>query len=188
MHDRADREGEHRRAETDRAAERPTGGEHDDLDACAHQPQRVARAAIPVISPSRGPGPSPAPMYSAEPIPKANTPATISAIFRARSSGSGRWGRTTLTVPPMSTALRIVPRPGRTRSGIHSRSRAKPTMMITLPTPIPVWRLMPLCSTSHGAKPMSAATISATPVPAMTRPPTHCATRRVIDEGIAPRR
>ena len=111
-------------------------------------------------------------MYIAVPIAKATTPAVISTNCHAVSSVRAAGG-TTFTVQPMSTALRIVPIPGRTRSGIHTASRAKPTMMITVPTAMPVRRLIPLCSTSHGASPMSAAMIEAIPSPQTIRPTTH---------------
>ena len=57
-------------------------------------------------------------------------------------------------------------------------------MMITVPTAIPVCRLIPLCSTSHGARPMSAAMIRAIPRPQTTSPTTHWTIRNVIDDGI----
>ena len=57
-------------------------------------------------------------------------------------------------------------------------------MMITVPTAIPVCRLMPLCNTSHGARPMSAAMIRAIPSPQMISPTTHWAIRNVNDDGI----
>ena len=42
--------------------------------------------------------------------------------------------------------------------------------LLTVPIEIPVCREMPWCSTSHGASPRSARTISAMPMPKHTRP------------------
>ena len=101
------------------------------------------------------------------------TPAHISANCHTGWSGSGRWGRATLTVKPMSTVLSSVPRPGRTCRGSHRTSTAQPTRTMTVPTEIPVCSLMPTCSTSHGARPMSAARIRAIPSPPINSPATQ---------------
>ena len=59
-------------------------------------------------------------------------------------------------------------------------------MMITVPTAIPVWRLIPLCSTSHGEADVSG-NDQGDPDPQMISPTTHWAIRQVSDDGIARR-
>ena len=63
-------------------------------------------------------------------------------------------------VPPMTIALLTVPTPGRSRSGIHSSSTARPTRIDHVPIGIPVCRESPWCSTSHGTRPYPPSTSS----------------------------
>ena len=54
---------------------------------------------------------------------------------------------------PTSRMLAIVPTPGFCRSGIHSSSTRKPTMLVTQPMPMPVWIDRPCAKTVHGSTP-----------------------------------
>ncbi len=71
----------------------------------------------------------------------------------------------TCSATAITTALLIVPRPGRSRSGIHSRSTV--TLMMNVDMPIEMGRreLMPSASTVHGAFPRVDETSMASPVP-----------------------
>ncbi|KRE94773.1 hypothetical protein ASG76_10300 [Nocardioides sp. Soil774] len=59
----------------------------------------------------------------------------------------------------------IVPRPGTSRSGIHSSSTTKLNSTTALPSVIGTWRTTPECSTSHGARPRAPRTIMASETP-----------------------
>ena len=64
---------------------------------------------------------------------------------------------------PTRRMFATVPRPGRWRSGIQSSSTRKPTMFVTQPMPMPVWREIPCANTVHGSRPMPARTMIAQP-------------------------
>src|SRR6185437_15049122 len=96
------------------------------------------RAANPVISPSRGPGPRPAPMYMPVATPFSTTPDAMTATCTGSECGGGTTARTRSITAPTSTTLHSVPRPGRCRSGIQSSSTTAPTMIAQVPTGTPV--------------------------------------------------
>ena len=73
----------------------------------------------------------------------------------------------------MSRALRIVPRPGRTLSGIHSRSSRAPVIKMIDPTLSPVSSLTPVWNTSQGAAPSLARISNVIPKPKRKRPKTQ---------------
>jgi hypothetical protein len=91
------------------------------------------RATSPVIRPSRGPGPRPAPMYSApaSALPTMASASTTIRTVRLLNSGSTR--SVASVVKPMMAAFATVPMPGRCRSGIQSNSTNTDTMVITVP-------------------------------------------------------
>ena len=123
-------------------------------------------------------------MYIAVPTPKATTPLEHLDELPSNGVGLRKMGEGDVHGDTDEHGVEDRAEPGRTPSGIHSRSRAKPTMTITVPTAMPVCRLMPLCSTSHGARPMSPAMMRAIPMPQIVSPTTHCRMRTVNEDGI----
>ncbi len=105
------------------------------------------------------------------------TPPIIITTRATNISGSGMSGSMTPTTSPISNALSTVPSPADSRRGIHSNSRAMPTMMMMTPTDHPVSSLMPVWKTSHGAAPKFASISSAIPIPNNESPATHRAMR-----------
>ncbi|SNS31842.1 hypothetical protein SAMN05421642_101569 [Rhodococcoides kyotonense] len=91
------------------------------------------RATNPVIRPSRGPGPIPAPMYNAVANPLITMPDTIIGILIASESTSGSQFNDTSTAIAMTTTLLTVPSPGFCRNGIHTRSTAIPVSAVIVP-------------------------------------------------------
>ena len=70
----------------------------------------------------------------------------------------------------MTSTLLTVPRPGRSRSGIHSSSTTIPVRIVTMPNEMPVESETPWCSTSHGMLPSSERTTIAMLTPNRTSP------------------
>lgn len=101
------------------------------------------RAAMPVISPSRGPGPSPAPMYSPVATPLSTTPLTSTTTRTTSWCGDGTSASTASMTSPITTTLLSVPIPGRCRIGIQNSMTAAPTMIVHVPTCIPLSRASP---------------------------------------------
>ena len=126
------------------------------------QPVRPTR---PVISPSRGPGPNRAPMYSAVATALSRMPPVASAIRPAIASTCGTSASAVSTATPMTTTLLTVPSPGRWRSGIQQRSTSPPTTTVTVPSDHPSRWDRPWCSTSHGMLPSADRIISAIEAP-----------------------
>ena len=113
----------------------------------------IPRAASPVISPSRGPGPKAAPMYMPVATPLSSTPES-SNVHRAAGSWAGSNAiRQSSITRPTTTTLLSVPSPGRWRSGIHSSITSAPARQTQIPVPMPVWSESPWWSTSHGSLP-----------------------------------
>lgn len=71
------------------------------------------RATNPVIRPSRGPGPMPAPMYRTLANPLRRTPVTSMRIRTGMESKSGKKASEVSTEMAMTTTLATVPNPGR---------------------------------------------------------------------------
>src|SRR3954468_22825961 len=71
---------------------------------------------------------------------------------------------------PITSALRIVPSPGRWRSGIHSSSSAKLMAIVAVPMLSGVCLEMPCANTLQGELPRSEATRHASPAPKTHRP------------------
>ena len=72
---------------------------------------------MPVIRPSRGPGPKPAPMYMLVAIAFITMPDTRKAIRTGNESSSGISAMLASAARPIQITLLIVPRPGIWRSG-----------------------------------------------------------------------
>ena len=94
---------------------------------------RPVRRARPVISPSRGPGPSWLPMYIAPATPLPAMASSMTAIRQPRPSMAGTTASVASMATPMTTALSTVPRPGHWRSGIQSSSTTNDTTMLIAP-------------------------------------------------------
>lgn len=149
------------------------------------------RAAMPVISPSRGPGPSPAPMYSPVATPLSATPLTSTTTRTTSWCGDGTSVSTASMTSPITTTLLSVPIPGRCRIGIQNSMTAAPTMTVHVPTCIPLSRASPWCSTSHGSTPSRASSSIASLIPYSTSPAYNCIKRRPTPlrfQVLAPRR
>src|SRR5262249_47616138 len=116
------------------------------------------RAASPVIRPSRGPGPRPAPMYAPVATPFRKTPMTRHATRATIACGAWKCPRTTFIVRPTRTTLLAVPSPGRWWSGIQSSSTTTPTMIAQVPIARPNVLESPWWKTSHGSRPRFART------------------------------
>ncbi|OZC44705.1 hypothetical protein CH289_24990 [Rhodococcus sp. RS1C4] len=101
------------------------------------------RATSPVINPSRGPGPMPAPMYSA--VAKAFTtiPVTNSAMRTAMFPTSGSQCSVASTAIAMTTTLLTVPSPGFWRNGIHRSRTTAPVSAVIAPKLNGTCRLTP---------------------------------------------
>ena len=92
------------------------------------------RRASPVISPSRGPGPSWLPMYIAPATPLPTIATSIDGHAPAPGPAmSGTTASVASIASPMTTALSTVPSPGHWRSGIHSSSTTNDTTMLISP-------------------------------------------------------
>ncbi|KRE63128.1 hypothetical protein ASG78_05055 [Nostocoides sp. Soil756] len=104
---------------------------------------RPLRRASPVISPSRGPGPSWLPMYRAPANPLPTIPTTIRGMRAPRVPTGGSTPSMTSVASPTTTALRTVPRPGHWRSGIHSRSTTKLVAITIRPYDSGRWSVRP---------------------------------------------
>lgn len=94
---------------------------------------RPVRATKPVISPSRGPGPMPAPMYNAVAKPLVTMPANINGMRTASESTSGNHASDTSTAIAMTTTLLTVPSPGFWRNGIHASNTRIPVTAVMVP-------------------------------------------------------
>lgn len=91
------------------------------------------RATRPVINPSRGPGPIPAPMYRAVANAFITMPPTSMIDRTATPSTSGIQASDTSTAIAMTTTLLIVPNPGFCRSGIHASNTRTPVIAVMAP-------------------------------------------------------
>jgi hypothetical protein len=143
------------------------------------------RAAMPVITPSRGPGPRPAPMYSPVATPFSTTPAAITTARTAKTCGGATTASTMSITAPISTTLHNVPNPGRCRNGSHASSTIAPTMIDHVPVCIPIRGASPWCSTSQGSTPSPASSSIASLTPYSTRPENSWIRRRCIPPTIA---
>jgi hypothetical protein len=119
------------------------------------------RATSPVISPSRGPGPSRAPMYSPVATPLSSTPPARNTTRTASAPGVGSRASAASTLTPRIVTLATVPAPGRRRSGTQASSTSAPTPVTTQPKRSPVRWARPWWNTSHGSRPSRASTIIA---------------------------
>lgn len=144
---------------------------------------RPVRADRPVIRPSRGPGPRPAPTYRPVATPFRAMPPSSRATRGASACTGGRRPSVASAARPTTTTLLAVPMPGRCRSGIQASRTAAPTMMTTRPSGSPVCRASPWCSTSQEARPSPEATISAVLAPNRTSPANSWASRRGQEAG-----
>src|SRR5690606_33997944 len=131
------------------------------------QPVRRAR---PVINPSRGPGPSCAPMYRPVANAHTSTPASMKATRSRRWSGVDSSARLRSAKGPMSRVLATVPRPGLCRSGIQASSTATEARIITVPKLNGRCSATPWWNTSQGEAPIAPRIISATDRPYSHRP------------------
>ena len=75
----------------------------------------------------------------------------------------------------ITIAFAIVPRPGRSLSGIQTRSTKILIMKVVMPISSPVFAVRPWAKTVHGPTPRSAITSKASPVPNSHRPPIRIA-------------
>lgn len=123
------------------------------------------RRVSPVISPSRGPGPSCAPTYSAVAKAQATTPASMNSVRGHSPSGVGSHARWMSAKGPSSSVLATVPRPGICRSGSQARSTATEVTTITVPNDSGTRPATPRWNTSHGAAPSPPSIISAAASP-----------------------
>ena len=146
------------------------------------------RPARPVISPSRGPEPSPAPMYSPVPTPLVRIPAARKTTRTTSARGWGSSGSTASATSPTTITLLTVPMPGRCRSGTQSSRTATLTAMSTDPMGSPARLASPWWNTSHGSSPSRAETSSGTLTPNRTSPTYNWASRRTAGRGTATRR
>ena len=125
-----------------------------------------SRAFMPVINPSRGPGPEVRPDVEARGERDEQDAGEEHADLERRDPRSGGTiHRTNCMLVPTSRMLAIVPTPGFCRSGIHSSRTRKPTMFVIQPMPMPVWMEMPWAKTVHGSTPRPASTVRAQPAP-----------------------
>lgn len=99
---------------------------------------RPVRREIPVMRPSRGPGPYWLPMYRAPARPLRMIPPSRRAVRAGRPEGASRTARVASVASPMMMTFATVPSPGHCRSGIHSSSTPSPDRMTTVPKDIPV--------------------------------------------------
>ena len=109
----------------------------------ASRTERPVRATSPVIRPSRGPGPSPAPTYSTVDTALSRTAPSISATRAGTDSGAVSTASLASTVTAMTMTLATVPIPGLFRSGIQASSTATPTTAEATPMVIGVCRVSP---------------------------------------------
>ncbi len=100
-------------------------------------------------------------MYIAVATPLSRIPASISATRSQTDSGTSSRASVASAASPTTTAFETVPRPGFSRSGIHSSSTSRLNRMTACPRVIGTCRMNPEWSTSHGASPSSPRTISA---------------------------
>src|SRR5690606_6643838 len=134
--------------------------------------------AIPVINPSRGPGPRLAPMYSPEANPTVKIPPASMTTRHSIDSGSGSTRAARSKTTPMTRAVRPVARPNRAWGGIRrARTRTEP-MIDNVPIVRPNCRYRPWWRTSQGGTPRRALSIIASPVPNSTSPAIRLARRR----------
>lgn len=102
-------------------------------------PVRVSRidhpvlATRPVIKPSRGPGPIPAPMYRAVANAFTTIPVTMASDRITSPSRCGNSADVASTATAITTTLLTVPKPGRCRSGIHISKTAAPVIAVMVP-------------------------------------------------------
>ena len=82
-------------------------------------------------------------MYSPVAIPFTTMAAASMPALVARALGAGISDTATFTTRPTTTALLMVPNPGRCRSGIHAASTTKLTTMTTQPIRTPSSRAIP---------------------------------------------
>lgn len=91
------------------------------------------RATRPVINPSRGPGPIPAPMYNAVAKALTTMPDTMADARSTTPSSCGNIAVVVSTASAMTITLLTVPSPGRCRSGIHISNTAIPVIAVIVP-------------------------------------------------------
>ncbi|TKI07296.1 hypothetical protein FCN80_07040 [Martelella alba] len=89
------------------------------------------RLLMPVIRPSRGPGPKFAPIYIAVAMALMTIPPSNSPPRRTISSTGGSSDNVASATTPSTITLLTVPRPGNCRRGIHNTKTAAPTKMMT---------------------------------------------------------
>ena len=128
------------------------------------------RRWTPVIQPSRGPGPRLVVRYSPLPMPMMAIPTSTNTSRTTVFSGDGSTSTMTWSDRAMTTALLMVPSPGRSRSGIHSSSTVTLTRKVATPIDIGSRVLRPWARTVHGALPRVDDTSSASPVPKIHSP------------------
>ncbi len=136
------------------------------------------RACRPVIRPSRGPGPSLAPMY--RPVARATSsmPAQNIASCQPRPTAGGSNHSPNCADGPINITLSTVPTPGFCRNGHHSSSTSAPITLVARPNDSGVCAAMPCDNTSQGATPIAARIISEAPKPYRNRPMISCSRRR----------
>ena len=123
------------------------------------------RTCTPVIQPSRGPGPRFVVRYSPLPMPMIAIPPRTNASRTIVLSGVGSTVTITCRARAMTTALLMVPRPGRSRRGIHRSSTTTLIRKVARPIEIGRRELRPWARTVQGAFPSVDDTSSASPVP-----------------------
>ncbi len=141
--------------------------------------------ASPVIRPSRGPGPSPAPMYSTLASALSTTAKTIAPSRTGIDSQCGSSQSPVSTEMPTSTTLLTVPTPGHWRSGIQASRTTAPVSTVTVPKLIGSCRVTPWWKTSHGSKPTAARIITAIEKP-YSQSPANRAVRRPVTGRASP--
>jgi len=77
-------------------------------------------------------------MYMPVATPLPSTPPAISATRITMPSASLELSSTTCMTRPTTMTLETVPRPGRTRSGIHRTNTTAPRITAHRPVPMPV--------------------------------------------------
>lgn len=135
------------------------------------------RRWMPVIQPSRGPGPRPVLMYKAEAIPTRMMPVNANASPGRNWCCCGKVSTPICRAAGMTRKLRKVPKPGRSRKGIHSRSTTQLMAQVAHPKLIPVRLEIPSDRTIQGELPNRDWTNKDSPMPKRNREAVRMRTR-----------
>jgi len=132
---------------------------------------------IPVIQPSRGPGPNPQVMYKDEAIPTRMIPERENTKPAKKLLCLGNMSTPICSAKAIMMMLRTVPNPGFSLRGIHSKSTTQLIRKVAHPRFIPVLRDIPSASTTHGEFPRRDCTSNDSPRPKRNSAPVRIETR-----------